>query len=198
MKMQFDSIIVNDGNKGGIGLKPFEPIDLEHSNYKEWLIDYDVTKYLYRGRFPLTENDIIENFVKIDRKEKIEWAIYRLQELRDSSGQKAKKCIHIGNISLENLNFLDSNAEIIIMIGEKDFWGKGYGTLAFGCAITYGFERLGLHRLYAGTHEDNKSMESIFKNNGMQLEGKKRESYKRNGRYYNTIHYSILEQDYLA
>ena len=177
MKMQF-----RDGN---VGLKPFEPIDLEKSGYREWLLDEDVTKYLVRGRFPLTENDIIQNFAKIDRKEKIEWSIYWLEE-------ENKKAVHIGNISLENLNFIDSNAEIIIMIGEKDFWNKGIGTKAFEIIIKYASTRLGIHRLYAGTHQHNRGMQKIFMKCNMLQEGVKKHSFKYESLYFDTVHYYYI------
>ena len=143
---------------GKVGLKPFDKEDLIHSNYKNWLNNINVNKYMYRGKFPLTDNNIQDIFDSIDRKEKIEWAIYYLEE--------KNICVHVGNISLENIDFINSSAEIIIVLGEVDFWGKGIGTIAWEMAIRHGFKKLKLHRLYAGTHENNKGM---IKNAGQNL-----------------------------
>ncbi len=175
--------------KGKVGLKPFTKEDLYYSNYKDWLNDPEVNKYMYRGKFHLTDNNIEEIFDSIDNKEKVEWAIYYLE--------KKNSCIHVGNVSIENIDFVNSSAEIIIILGEKDHWGKGIGTIAFGIAIEHGFMKLKLHRLYAGTHEDNEGMIKIFKKNNMKYEGYKYDSYKEtNGEYSNTVHYYIVSNDY--
>ncbi len=174
--------------KDKVGLKPFTEEDLVFSNYKDWLNDSKVNKYMYRGKFPLTENDIQEIFNSIDRKEKIEWAIYYMED--------KKGCVHVGNVSLENIDFINSSAEIIIILGEKDFWNKGIGTIAFGIAIEHGFKKLGLHRLYAGTHEANEGSIRIFKKNNMLFEGRKVDSYKRNNKYSDTVYYYILSTYY--
>ena len=107
-----------------------------------------------------------------------------------------KGCVHVGNVSLENIDFINSSAEIIIILGEKNFWNKGIGTIAFGIAIEHGFKKLGLHRLYAGTHEANEGSIRIFKKNDMLFEGRKVDSYKRNNKYSDTVHYSILSTDF--
>ncbi len=175
--------------KGRVGLKPFTKEDLYYSNYKNWLNDPEVNKYMYRGKFHLTDNNIEEIFDSIDNKEKVEWAIYYLE--------KKNSCIHVGNVSIENIDFMNSSAEIIIILGEKGFWKKGIGTIAFGMTIQHGFMKLKLHRLYAGTHEDNKGMIKIFEKNNMQYEGSKEEAYKEEDEIYSTtVHYRILSPNY--
>lgn len=55
------------------------------------------------------------------------------------------KKLTIGITTLLNIDFFNKNAEYIIDIGEKDYWGKG---LCIRSLKNYAFEKLNLHRIY--------------------------------------------------
>jgi RimJ/RimL family protein N-acetyltransferase len=55
---------------------------------------------------------------------------------------------HIGNCSLYNIDRYRREAELGIMIGDKAYWNQGYGHDAVQALVRYGFERLGLDRIY--------------------------------------------------
>lgn len=61
---------------------------------------------------------------------------------------------NIGNISL-TLNEKNRNAELGIVIFDKDYWNQGYGTESIQLLLKYAFEILGLHKVYLNYIEYN-------------------------------------------
>lgn len=53
----------------------------------------------------------------------------------------------IGVTSLINIDTKNRNAECIIDIGEKSFWGKGIGTEVMTVLLVYAFMEMNLHRV---------------------------------------------------
>lgn len=61
------------------------------------------------------------------------------------------------------------NAEIGYWIGEP-FWGKGIATRAVELITAYGFDQLGLVRIYSGVFDFNKASQRVLEKAGYQLE----------------------------
>ncbi len=62
---------------------------------------------------------------------------------------------HIGNVSLHTIRWEEGVAEVGIVLGEKDCWGRGYGPEALQLLIRYAFAELGLKRLLLHVHREN-------------------------------------------
>jgi len=62
---------------------------------------------------------------------------------------------HIGNVSLHSIRWEEKVAELGIVIGEKDCWGKGYGPEALRLLLSYAFWELGLARIVLHVHRRN-------------------------------------------
>lgn len=60
----------------------------------------------------------------------------------------------IGNISLSHRN--KTTFEIYIVIGEKEYWGQGFGTAAIKKTLDIAFIKLGYNRAYLEVGPDNK------------------------------------------
>ena len=101
---------------------------------------------------------------------------------------------HIGNISLQNINWIDRNAEIAFLLGEKDFWGKGVMLEAGELLINHGFESLNLHKIYCGTSSDNSGMQKLAEKLKMEKEGIRKEALFKNGVYHDIIEFGILNK----
>jgi RimJ/RimL family protein N-acetyltransferase len=101
---------------------------------------------------------------------------------------------HIGNISLQNINWIDRNAEIAFLLGEKDFWGKGVMLEAGQLLINHGFESLNLHKIYCGTSSDNSGMQKLAEKLKMEKEGIRKEALFKNGVYHDIIEFGILNK----
>ena len=98
---------------------------------------------------------------------------------------------HVGNISLK-VNWEDNTGEISIIIGEKDYWGKGIATEAYKLVIDYGFSTLGLEKLYSGMTARNKGMIKAAEKSGMSYEGTSERSFIKDGQYLDVVRCSII------
>jgi RimJ/RimL family protein N-acetyltransferase len=73
---------------------------------------------------------------------------------------------HIGSCSLFNFDLAGSVAETGIMIGEKPYWGRGYGENAMNTFILDIFETSGLQRLMLRTLDWNERARACFEKCG--------------------------------
>lgn len=73
---------------------------------------------------------------------------------------------HIGNSSYYHIDERRGECEIGIMIGDRAFWDKGYGTDAISALVDYIFRETKLRRIYLKTLESNKRAQSCFRRCG--------------------------------
>lgn len=101
----------------------------------------------------------------------------------------------IGNCDIRVINGT-RNGILGILIGDKNSRNKGYGTEAIKMLIKYGFEQLNLHRIGLTLNSDNKRALKCYEKAGMTVCGKERETQWYNGKWADTVHMDILEQEY--
>lgn len=73
---------------------------------------------------------------------------------------------HIGNCSYYNIDENKSETELGIMIGNRDYWDKGYGADAVTALVNYIFEQTDLARIYLKTLESNARAQRCFQKCG--------------------------------
>jgi RimJ/RimL family protein N-acetyltransferase len=154
--------------------------------YLQWLNDEEVCRYNSHAIFPNTEQKMKDYFNRLDSQREVVLAI-----IDNDAG------MHIGNISLQNINWVSKNAEFAILLGEKKYWGKGYGEEAAKLIVDYGFDRLNLYRIYCGTIKGNDGMEKLAVKLHMQKEGVRRQAIYKQGKYLDIIEYGVLRNEYL-
>jgi ribosomal-protein-alanine N-acetyltransferase len=154
--------------------------------YMQWLNDDEVSRNNSHAIFPNTEQKMKDYFIRLNNQKEVVLAIIHIE-----TGQ------HIGNVSLQNINWISRNAEFAILIGNKKFWGGGYGEEAAKLIVDYGFKRLNLHRIYCGTLEKNEGMKKLAKKLAMREEGLRRDAIFKNGEYQNILEYGVLKNEYL-
>jgi len=86
--------------------------------------------------------------------------------------------------------------DMSIIIGEKDVWGKGYGTEAGRLLLDCAFKRLGFHRVSVGVVALNERALGFWEGLGFKKEGVQRDGYHCNGKYSDFVMMSILEDEY--
>ena len=69
---------------------------------------------------------------------------------------------HIGNCVYYNINEDRGEAELGIMIGDRQYWNKGYGTDAVSALINHIFRRTKLNRIYLKTLVSNTRAHKCF------------------------------------
>jgi RimJ/RimL family protein N-acetyltransferase len=138
------------------------PLSLTHATqeYANWLNDNDVNKYLETkgGQTVDTIKDFINS--QIEKKTNI-WAII------DRSTNK-----HIGNIKIDPINTTHQFGEYGILIGDKNYWGKGYAYEASIVIINYFFSRKDyLRKINLGVLKDNVAAVHLYEKIGFKIEG---------------------------
>jgi RimJ/RimL family protein N-acetyltransferase len=103
--------------------------------------------------------------------------------------------VHIGNLGLHDINWRDRRVELGIVIGEKEYWGKGYGSDAIRTALHFAFEDMNLHRVYLRVREDNARGIGAYEKCGFQHEGRMREAIYSHARYYDEVLMGILRHE---
>jgi RimJ/RimL family protein N-acetyltransferase len=69
---------------------------------------------------------------------------------------------HIGNCSYYNINETEGAAELGIMIGDRGYWDKGYGTDTVITLVNHIFRETNLNRIYLKTLESNIRAQRCF------------------------------------
>jgi len=75
----------------------------------------------------------------------------------------------------------------------RDAWGKGFGTESATALVAYGFEQLGVHRIWATCDSKNARSARVLEKSGMELEGTMRDDTWLRGRWRSTHMFAILE-----
>ena len=104
----------------------------------------------------------------------------------------------IGTCALSQLDADNGSALFHITIGEKDTWGRGYGTEATRLMIDHAFSGLGLHRVALSVFAFNERAIRSYRSVGFVVEGRAREAIWRDGRWWDEISMSLLDADWKA
>ncbi len=80
----------------------------------------------------------------------------------------------------------------------KQYWNQGYCTEAARAVLKYGFEVLGLRRIFSRYFAGNAASGRVMQKIGMKYEGTMREAYKKWDKFEDLVCYSILRSDYTA
>ncbi len=86
------------------------------------------------------------------------------------------------------------SAEVGYWLGEE-YWGKGITSSALKCLTDYGFNDLGLERIFSVPLEENIASRRVLEKNGFKLEGIMRNSVIKFDKIHNQALYSIIRHD---
>ena len=147
-------------------LKNLEPADAS-GLYKEWVNDPEVNRFLEIRRSP-PDNVKLSKFIS---------------KMNDSDnnlllGIFLQNGAHIGNIKLGPINTSSYRGMIGLLIGDKNYWGKGFATEAIVAISNYAFEFLNLNRVEAGLYSSNIASLKAFFKAGFEEEGRLKSYWK--------------------
>ena len=80
----------------------------------------------------------------------------------------------------------------------RDVWNRGYASEAAKALVAFGFEQLGLHRVYAYCDVENIASVRVLQKTGMQREGLLRRHMPIRGRWRDSYLYAVLDEDWEA
>ncbi|MGN7384413.1 MULTISPECIES: GNAT family N-acetyltransferase [unclassified Paenibacillus] len=104
----------------------------------------------------------------------------------------------IGITSLINIDLKNRNAECIIDIGNRAYWGQGYGKETLRLLLDYAFLEMNLHRVSLRVFSFNDKAVKLYEKLGFQHEGISRQCLFRGGAWHDIVHMGLLQREYLA
>ena len=102
----------------------------------------------------------------------------------------------IGVTFLDNIDPVYQIAEHNIFLGEKECWGKGYGTEATLLMLDYGFTLLGLHNIMLRVDAYNERAIRTYLRAGFREFGRRREVRRRGNRRYDVVYMDCLATEF--
>jgi len=104
----------------------------------------------------------------------------------------------IGYAGISDISSVNQSGEYFILIGDIDYWGIGIGTEVTKSISSYGFDQLGLHRIFLTVSELNYGAVKTYENCGYRREGMLRDAAFRDGEFHNKIVMSVLSTEWAA
>lgn len=104
--------------------------------------------------------------------------------------------VSVGLAGLLSIDDKNRKAEFYILIGNRDYLGKGIAKQASFLILQHAFKSLHLNRIYLFTECDNVPAQKLFKKIGFQKEGLLKNDLFYNGRYVDRYCYGIKKSDF--
>lgn len=105
----------------------------------------------------------------------------------------------IGNIALHDVNRHNGNAELGILIGNKEFWGQGIAPVIETAVVDFAFKNIaanGLNKIYAYVIEGNDRSQKALKKAGFRKVGVFKDEIFRNGKWLDSWAGEILAKSW--
>ncbi len=104
--------------------------------------------------------------------------------------------LYIGNVGLSKLQERHGNSELGIGIGDRAYWGRGYGRETVRLMLDYGFRLCGRRRIGLTTHAKNERALRCYRACGFVEEGRPRQVLWIDGEYVDLVNMSILRDEW--
>jgi RimJ/RimL family protein N-acetyltransferase len=175
-------------DKFRVYLRAFEPED--YTLTIKWRNDEGITKALAGNRFFVSQAKE-KKWVEEKSINNVDY-IYLAICLREDGKM-------IGYTSINSIDCRNLKAEWGgTIIGEKDFWGKGYATEAAMLMLEYLFEQYPMHKCYGYCLEEHQVTEKMLLSLGFTKEGFVRDDVFKDGEFKSKLLFSILRDEYLT
>jgi diamine N-acetyltransferase len=102
----------------------------------------------------------------------------------------------VGLCGLSDVNHEDGTAEFSLVIGEKDFRGKGLGTDATILILQYGFDVLGLHNVWLQVTSNNPGGIRAYEKAGFRRIGVRRKSVRVGREIIDDVYMDAVADDF--
>lgn len=149
-----------------------------------WINDPEVTQFL-NAYLPAMEEDQKEWIEKV-RKEKSRNIIFMIVV----DGKP------IGTMGIHGIDHINRIATTGALIGEKEYWGKGYGSEAKMLVLQYAFHVLNLRKIVSNVIAFNGRSKNYSLKCGYVEEGRRKEQYYVKGSYHDEILMAVFRPDW--
>ncbi len=163
-------------------IRPFKKEDA--LLWQRWDIDSEIQAHMPE---PKNESqDISEQYEYIEECEKDEEGYYWSIETNDG--------VTIGTVSLFEINSHHKTGDVGIVIGDKNYWGKGVATEVFESLIPYAFEHLDIVRISAEVEAANIPMQKVFEKVGFTQDGLFKNARVKEGKRIDVMHFGVWKR----
>ena len=149
-----------------VSLRPLTESDIT-GRYLSWFRDERVTRYLEAKN--LTRQEAIDHLRR--GIESGDWFLYAI----------CVDGLHIGNLKIGPIDRRHGLADLVTIIGDPDYWGRGYATEAVRQGVALAWS-LGIRKLAAGIWSDNIGSVKAYTRAGFTIEATLRDHYLLNGK----------------
>lgn len=149
--------------------------------------DPEVLRYMESGiPYPITLNEELKWFDAISAfRDPYRFAIEAVE-----SGQ------YIGDCGINSIDWKNSVASLVIFIGNKEYWGRGYGTEAMQILLSFTFNQININKARLNVYSFNERAIKSYEKCGFKREGVLRKEIFRDGRYFDIIALGLLREEY--
>ncbi len=102
----------------------------------------------------------------------------------------------LGSCGLSDVDNIHGTAELGIFIGNKNHWGKGYGTEACNLLVDFGFNILNLDNIMLTVYEYNQRALACYEKLGFKEIGRRREAREVGDKKYDEIYMDLLAREF--
>ena len=145
--------------------------------------------YPWTDRAEAKVKDFIQGF--IDQQDERPRRKFQLAIVLSESGKL------IGNCGIRLKQDNDREADIGFELS-PEFWGRGFATEAGNAMVEFGFSELKLHRISSWCIADNAASGRVLEKLGLRLEGRLHQNEYFKSRWWDTLLYGLLAQDWRA
>lgn len=155
--------------------------------YQRWLNDIEVAITYFNGTL------VPETY---------EAAVERYERGAAGAGSRVftiyqrSTALPIGITMLVRIDPVSRTAEFGILIGEKDCWGKGYGTEATRLTLEFAFSVLGLHNVALSVFSLNQRAIRAYTRAGFKTVGRRRQAKRIGSQVYDVIFMDCLATEF--
>jgi len=168
--------------EGKILIRPILKKDLPQTI--KWLKDPEVNKFL------------ASDFKDLTLEKELDW----LREMNSSlidfvfaiDERKSKK--YIGNCGMHKVDWENKTCEFGIVIGDKDYWGKKFGSDTINAIIRFVFDKLNLLKIKLFVYEYNSRAIKAYKKHGFTVKEILIKDHLYENFYWNTLVMEIKKE----
>lgn len=169
-----------------VNLRAHEPEDLEAT--MAWINDREVTMYLSGlFRFPISRASEKQWLEKATRGDDPSNRMFVIQ---------SKDGTYLGSIGLHHIDYINGLAELGIVIGRKDYWGKGHGRDAVRTLLRFAFLNLRLRKVYLKVFAFNERAIACYRKLGFKEVGRLRQHELKDGVFHDEIYMEVFADEF--
>jgi RimJ/RimL family protein N-acetyltransferase len=157
-----------------IFLRDLSPEDVDE-RYLSWFRDGVVTHFLSASN--LSRQNVIDYIVEGRRSK----TYHMLAICEMATG------LHIGNLKIGPIDFTNENSDLVTLIGDRNYWGKGLATEAIAVGSQLAFDVYGIRKLCGSIISKNVGSIKSYTRAGWQIECIRKNHYKIDGELQDEI-----------